>query len=687
MPEGEQTIAQLDQLTAQLMGAGKGADSFKAATAQVSNQLSAAQAATVSANAALAAGKTEYRQLERAALQTAKAAEKAAQANGGAVPDDLADKARQAHHELEQYTLTLANLETNAKDATAAENRFAVSLANVKKLSGHVDRSISQSNERLGKLQSALGAVGGPIGALGQRVLGPVKGFSELSGAIGESRASAVFAVAGFAALAAAIVLVTAAAVAGTLAIAAYAIGLADSKRNSKLASEAMEAMHPELIALRSDFEALTNETGMHTDELQELAGALKEAGVAAGDMPAALRAAALAETALGQGGSKDFIADIKAGKVAVGELSKEVSGKLGPIVSKQMMGIGAQTEKLKKNFTGLFSGLNIDPVLAGFETLVSLFDENTAAGQAMKFLFESVFQPLIDQAENAAYVVEAFALGFLIGLTKIYIAVKPAIKAIGEFLGFEDTSLSETLDVVQVAAEALSYVFVGIVGIFGLVGAVLAIAAAGFFALVAPIFAVVGAITYLAAQLVGIFMGAWQSVTEFLSGINLMTIGSDIIMGLVNGILSAPDAILNAITGVVGGAIDAAKSLLGISSPSKVFAEMGAQTGEGFVAGVEDTTGDAQAAMSDMVEPPDPKDALAKLDAGTSSGAAAAAGSAQAGATAATKSGAQVVFNGDVNFNGVKDAEDAFDRMSEFLTRALEGDAAQASGEAAAPP
>ncbi len=669
MPQGEATIAQLDALTANLMGAGKGAEHFSAAVAKVSNQLDVAKAASVAANATLADGKAGYAQLERAALQASKAAEKAALK--GVVPPDVAAKAAQASAAVNQYAGVLQTLERRAKAAAGEEQHLATTLANVKKLSGHVDKSLAGQSERLGKLQGGLNAVGGPLGRLGGGLVAPIKGFSELTQTMGASNAAALAAAAGVAALAAAVVVVTVALAAAVVAIGAWAVGLADTNRNTALATEAAEAMHPELVALRGDFAALNKETGLSGDALRKLSKGLTEAGVSAADMPDALRAAALAERALGAGGAAEFTKQIKDAKGAVGGLAAEVSGKLAPIVAKQMRGLDAQADTFKKNIGELFGGLNIEPVLAGLERLVALFDENEAAGQAMKFLFESMFQPLINQAENAAIVIEAFALGFLIGLTKVYIAIKPAIAAVKEFFGFEDTTLADTIDLARKAGEYIVPAFLVFAGILGVIVAAIGLAIGAIVAIQVAIYSLYAAVVYVGIQIVQGFIGAFQAVAEFLGGIDLMQVGADIVMGLVNGILSAPGAVLKAITGVVGGAIDAAKSLLGIASPSKVFASFGENTGEGFVQGLEDTTGDASAAMSALVEPP--------------SVATAAEGAAPAAAGGGGGGGGAVDLSGATfNFYGVKDAEQATQSFGEMLTRILEGEAAQLGGEAA---
>lgn len=66
-----------------------------------------------------------------------------------------------------------------------------------------------------------------------------------------------------------------------------------------------------------------------------------------------------------------------------------------------------------------------------------------------------------------------------------------------------------------------------------------------------------------------------------------VVSIGSNIIQGLVNGITGAAGAVIDAIGGVVGDAIDWAKGLLGIASPSKVFKEIGDFTMQGMEEGI----------------------------------------------------------------------------------------------------
>jgi hypothetical protein len=135
---------------------------------------------------------------------------------------------------------------------------------------------------------------------------------------------------------------------------------------------------------------------------------------------------------------------------------------------------------------------------------------------------------------------------------------------------------------------------------------------------------------------------------------------------GLANGIAAGAHAVVDAMTHAVKGAVDSAKSLLGIHSPSKVFAEIGVNTGEGFVQGINATESDAQGALGDMVSPLQAQDS---------------APSAGGGNTGSSKKSAKAsvdLAGATFNFYGVKDAEHAEQSFGEMFTRLLEGDVSQ---------
>ena len=90
------------------------------------------------------------------------------------------------------------------------------------------------------------------------------------------------------------------------------------------------------------------------------------------------------------------------------------------------------------------------------------------------------------------------------------------------------------------------------------------------------------------------LLQNVWDEITSF----DLLGAGADLIQGLIDGISSMGQAVLDTIGGIVGGAIDWAKGLLGIGSPSKLFRKFGDWTMQGLALGIEDGAGDALGAM-----------------------------------------------------------------------------------------
>jgi hypothetical protein len=66
-------------------------------------------------------------------------------------------------------------------------------------------------------------------------------------------------------------------------------------------------------------------------------------------------------------------------------------------------------------------------------------------------------------------------------------------------------------------------------------------------------------------------------------------SIGGAIVNGISSGINAVFEGLKSSFLSKVQGLIDGAKSLLGISSPSKVFAYQGKMIGEGLAAGMDD--------------------------------------------------------------------------------------------------
>lgn len=122
---------------------------------------------------------------------------------------------------------------------------------------------------------------------------------------------------------------------------------------------------------------------------------------------------------------------------------------------------------------------------------------------------------------------------------------------------------------------------------------------------------------------------------------------GTDLMKGLASGIASAVGLPVEALKSVAGGAVSAFSSVMGIHSPSTVFAQLGEYTTQGYAEGVERGGGNVDRAITSMVAVP----------------ASGRSGGASGGNT----------FNVSVNVDGAgADAENIARRLAEILPNQL---------------
>jgi tape measure domain-containing protein len=116
-------------------------------------------------------------------------------------------------------------------------------------------------------------------------------------------------------------------------------------------------------------------------------------------------------------------------------------------------------------------------------------------------------------------------------------------------------------------------------------------------------ILALLQGITSAFGTLLGKLGGLVKKIpTAIKSGLgNLTSIGKNLITGLWNGIKSAFDSTIAKVKALASKLPSAVKKVLGIHSPSRVFAEIGMYTGEGFALGIERSYRQVQGAMGGL--------------------------------------------------------------------------------------
>lgn len=347
--------------------------------------------------------------------------------------------------------------------------------------------------------------------------------------------------------------------------------------------------------------------------------------------------------------------------------------------VLKRIPGADDQIEQLGKNVKDLFKDLNWEPLQAALGVIVGMFDKANPLAEAFRIAGTFAFETFSEAVLATAYAVEAFALDVAIAAVKAYIFFKQygdEIEAVVLGIG------------IALAAFGVGWAVVNAAVIAGWVAQAAAATAAGvaaaaaWVAAAAPAILVVAAIAavgYAIGQLIlhwdevveGVML-IWSDLTAWLGAqVQWFTdLGANLMAGLVTGITGAVSSVVNAVSGAVTSAIDAAKSVLGIASPSKVFAEIGGYTVDGFTGAVDAGAGEAQGSMAAMVDPAPAANEASNAAAASSTGAAAG------GRKSIDLAGATF------NFYGVKDAEQHGRSMiSEALTALLEGDADSMGG------
>jgi len=111
-------------------------------------------------------------------------------------------------------------------------------------------------------------------------------------------------------------------------------------------------------------------------------------------------------------------------------------------------------------------------------------------------------------------------------------------------------------------------------------------------------------AIVRFFADLPGKIKSAISGIGDWLRGA-----GGQLISGMVQGVKDAAAQLWQSVRDAMSGAIDAAKGVLGIASPSKVFAELGVLTGEGMTVGMDSQHAAVAAAGVAMVGAAVPSD------------------------------------------------------------------------------
>lgn len=402
-------------------------------------------------------------------------------------------------------------------------------------------------------------------------------------------------------AAASAVVVLTTAVVGVVAALLRYAVAQSDARRSEALRLEGLASLHEaaggatfQAYATQAAIDSVSASSSLARAAVGGLAETLYRGGLRGNELRTALQAVADTQavqgTAAATAATRTVIGLARSG-ASVRGFADNVQRSIGGIARRQLLSLDVQTAKLHENLGRLFDGLNLEGVLSAWSRVTELFSQNTAAGRALKAIVDDLFQPLIDGLAGGAPVARQFMRGLVIGALLVAIAVLTARNAIRNAFG--DRSLFGGIDAGTVALYAGLAVVAALVGAFGALAIVGAAVAVSLGLLAAP-FVIVGAA--VAAVVYGV-----AQLYDLLAGIDWGGLGTAIWSGLVDGLLRGRDAVVGAVRTIAADATTALRDALGIHSPSRVFAELGAAVPAGFAAGVAEGTGQATGAVDSM--------------------------------------------------------------------------------------
>lgn len=256
--------------------------------------------------------------------------------------------------------------------------------------------------------------------------------------------------------------------------------------------------------------------------------------------------------------------------------------------------------------------------VIAGTELLLSLvegfLEQLPAMVDALFVLITTVTQYILEHLpeilQKGIEIIESLAQGLLDNLPAV-------ISAIGEILvGLVDFIISDLPNIIMMGIEIIFALAQGLIdNLPAIISAILQVItellntiisnlpefiATGIELIAQIIVGLIEAIPDILAALPEIFMAIINAFAE----VDWLEIGGNIIDGIIDGLGSAVRKLWDAAVNVAKKALQAIKSTLGISSPSKVFRDqIGEMIPEGMAIGIEANTDAVEDAMQDLAD------------------------------------------------------------------------------------
>ena len=295
----------------------------------------------------------------------------------------------------------------------------------------------------------------------------------------------------------------------------------------------------------------------------------------------------------LSENGGKGFASWQEQAESASGGIQLAIN-RIGSAIQRNLAnGIDAVNQKLEE-FGGL-SGIisTVIPAIDGIgKSIVAVISGDMSIGalgqkaeQGIAMALQTIASKAPEFINKGLMLILDLAIGLAKGLPQLIVKGLNAVTAFINGLGKGNGKLAGKA--VQLVATLAK----------GIIKASPQILSAGLRLMVALLRGIINGFTAIPSKVLSLARKIPQAVKK----IDLTSIGRQMINGLWNGISSAFNNTIAKVKAMISRLPQAVRKVLGIASPSKVFAEIGWYTGEGFAIGIEKSYRQVQSAMGGL--------------------------------------------------------------------------------------
>lgn len=551
------------------------------------------------------------------------------------------------------------------KSSLAASSESFLSLGgNLGKLSSFAKKAGEGAGEATGELEGFLGAAQAASPAAGG-LISKVQGLAKSFAALGPAGAVGLAVVA--------VLVLTGAVLVGLAALARFAFGAADAARSAAILREAATGSAAGAARLDKEITALAGRVPTARAELEKLGNDLARSGLQGNALETAMSAIATASAVMGSAVgstlqgiverarmSKRFllsafdlqgtglkiqdvgaavakrlgisvqaaIAALQNGQIKLADgiaaLDDAVQKKFGAAAARQMLAFPTQLAKAKENLDRLFKDVKIEPLLVALHQVLSLLDENSASGRALKVIFETILNPIFEALGSKGGMLRGFFQGMIIIALTFAIAILKGKKAISEAFGGQGSSDILTVKNAMIAGQIAAVLLGGALAALTIALGLLLLAAV----LVALPFIVFGLAIYVASVALGKIGGeidkvkgkfnsfslgdAIDSIRNFATDANdamvewvssAATSAGNFILGLVQALTQGKGPVADAVKSLAASALAALAGAAGFDShsPSRKAHKLALTVPAGLVGGFDAGAADVADAGADL--------------------------------------------------------------------------------------